>query len=191
MCSCPALSLSLVRYSTFIAWGWDVRRFPQLILSLSHQGKAAEMMALRSCVSPLGPSCGSYSRFGRAIELHEMARDDKSIHHRPLSSSSHIVIVSLPRLVLASRPSVLLAPSCFPSCLSSRHCFSSLLIVVPIRAVIVFIVYHPLLLIYPLISPLSLPFLIAPYSPIAALRSPPLRSYPYRPSSSLPDGETS
>ena len=32
-----ALSLSLVRYSTFIAWGWDVRRFVQLILSLPYR----------------------------------------------------------------------------------------------------------------------------------------------------------
>ena len=118
-----------------------------------------------------------YSRFVRAIELHEMARDDKSIHHRPLSSSSHIVLVSLSivSFLVSSR--------------SSCYCVSFSLIVAPIRAVIVFIIYHPLLLIYPLISPLSLPFLIAPYSQIAALRFPPLRSYPYRPSSSLPDGE--
>ena len=33
--------------AAFIAWGGDARRFPQLILSLSNQGKAAEMMAAR------------------------------------------------------------------------------------------------------------------------------------------------
>lgn len=36
-----AHSLLLVRYSVFIALGGDVRRFSQLILSVSHQGKAA------------------------------------------------------------------------------------------------------------------------------------------------------
>lgn len=54
-----------------------------------------------------------------------MARDDKSIPHR---SSCHIPISFSSRL--PSRP-------------SSRHCFSSLLIVVPIRVPIVSVVYHP------------------------------------------------
>ena len=36
-----AHSLLLVRYSVFIALGGDVRRFSQLIFSVSHQGKAA------------------------------------------------------------------------------------------------------------------------------------------------------
>lgn len=47
MCFRFAHSLSLVRYFAFIAWGGDMRRFPQLILSLSHQGKATAMMAWR------------------------------------------------------------------------------------------------------------------------------------------------
>lgn len=57
--------------------GWDVRRFPKLILSLSHQGKAAEMMACRFCVSSLGPflgpSCDPCSRLvppSRAFLVH-------------------------------------------------------------------------------------------------------------------------
>lgn len=57
-----AHSLSLVRYSAFIAWGGDVRRFPQLILSWSHHGKVAAMMVWRPCVSSPGPSPGPCSR---------------------------------------------------------------------------------------------------------------------------------
>lgn len=49
MRSRPAHSLPLVRYSAFIAWGVDMRHFHQLVLSLSHQGKEAAMMAWRSC----------------------------------------------------------------------------------------------------------------------------------------------
>lgn len=61
MRSCSARSLTLVRCSAFIAWGGDTRRFHQLILSLSHQGKAAAMMAAEvlPCVSSLVPSCVS------------------------------------------------------------------------------------------------------------------------------------
>lgn len=47
MRSRSAHSLTLVRYSVFIAFGVDVRRFLQLILSLSNQRKAVEMMAAR------------------------------------------------------------------------------------------------------------------------------------------------
>lgn len=125
-----------------------------------------------------------YSRFVRAIELHGMARDD-------MGNQSLITHLVISQYRLSSRsPSRLCVSSFFSFSLSivsflvsswsSCYCVSFSLIVVPIRAVIVFIVYHPLLLIYPLISPLSLPFLIAPYSPIAALRSPPLRLYLYR-----------
>lgn len=81
-----------------------------------------------------------YSRFVRAIELHEMARDDKSIHHRPshhlpISSSSRcpvsffrlvppscsprLVFRLAPRLVIASR----LFSSLFPSVPSSYSSF--------------------------------------------------------------------
>lgn len=49
-----ALSLPLVRYSAFIAWGGNVRRFHQLILSVSHQGKAAAMTAWRLAARPPG-----------------------------------------------------------------------------------------------------------------------------------------
>mgnify|MGYP003369466482 CR=1 FL=1 len=65
MRSCSARSLTLVRCSAFIAWGGDTCRFHQLILSLSHQGKAAAMMAAEvlPCVSSLDLSCGPCSRF--------------------------------------------------------------------------------------------------------------------------------
>lgn len=48
--------------TAFIAWGVGVRRFPQLILSLSHQVKETAMMAWRFCVSSLGPFIGPCSR---------------------------------------------------------------------------------------------------------------------------------
>lgn len=52
MRSRSAHSLTLVRYSVFIAFGVDVHRFLQLILSLSNQRKAAEMMAARLSARP-------------------------------------------------------------------------------------------------------------------------------------------
>lgn len=52
MFSLFAHSLSLVRYFAFIAWGGDMRRFHQLIISVSHQGKAAVMTAWRLAARP-------------------------------------------------------------------------------------------------------------------------------------------
>lgn len=60
--------------AAFLAWGVDMRHFHQLVLSLSHQGQAAAMMAWRSCGSPLGPfigsSFGSCSRFASMFVVH-------------------------------------------------------------------------------------------------------------------------
>lgn len=94
-----------------------------------------------------------------------MARDDKSIPHR---SSCHIPISFSSRL--PSRP-------------SSRHCFSSLLIVVPIRAPIVS-VYHPSPPVHFIGSsiPISLPFTVA----LILRRS---YSYHHRHFIPRPDGE--
>lgn len=102
-----------------------------------------------------------------------MARNDKSITHRSLSSSPHTVIVSFlisylrlvvfsfllsnrlaPRLVSSSIVSSPVLPR------SSCYCVSYLYAVVPIRAAIVSVIYHHTL-IYPFIIP-SLPFPIAP-----------------------------
>lgn len=55
----PCFSSHLI---SFIAWGVDMRRFPQLILSLSHQGKETAIMAWRFCVSSIGPFIGPCSR---------------------------------------------------------------------------------------------------------------------------------
>lgn len=95
-----------------------------------------------------------------------MARDDKSIPHR---SSCHIPISFSSRL--PSRP-------------SSRHCFSSLLIVVPIRVPIVSVVYHPPPPVHLIGSsiPISLPFTVA----LILRRS---YSYHHRHFIPRPDGE--
>lgn len=149
----PLTPLSLVRYSSFIAWGGNARRFRQLIISLSRPGKA-ETMALPAIIPSCVPSPRlvgrpvSSSRFisSRLVSCRSRQgrRRFSSIPspqlvpcHHPLKSSHRCLTPSRPSSRLASRRPSRLYPvsscpmfriyrsSCDCAVLSSSSCRSS------------------------------------------------------------------
>lgn len=125
--------------AAFIAWGGDVRRFPQLILSLSHQGKAAAMMACRSCLASrpsvrpatrvlVSPLCSLFicvvaSRRRRRFPSPRLSRASPRQISRPLpiaSFASLIRLVPRPGLRLAARLVLMSSRLIVP--FSSRFC---------------------------------------------------------------------
>lgn len=126
---CRSFAFRLIRYSPFIAWGGDVRRFPQLVLSLFHQGKA-ETMALPAIILSCGPSpvssggssplISSRAVAGRSGGVFRLSRLSACLVPRLVKSSPRC----LSRLVPASR----LMPSRRPSRSSSRPALPDVLL---------------------------------------------------------------
>lgn len=113
MRSRSAHSLSLVRYSAFIAWGGNVRRFHQLILSVSHQGKAAAMTAWRLAARP--PARSSFRPSARPAARVLVSPLCSSFIVHPCRSKQEAAFFIYPIVPACLAPSNL--PSPLPRCL--------------------------------------------------------------------------